>query len=155
MDVVDMKLSPSSKKMLGSEDSIKTIIEMWHVQWRDIHGRLHRAHGPADYDFFVEGGDLMFEYYYHHGILHREDGPAAINYNWGELVAKERYCQHGELHRLDGPASIDYNQSGEIIGQFYYINGDYFYEKDYWNMVRKLTLSPLYNYDRVYENLEI
>jgi hypothetical protein len=42
------------------------------------------------------------KYYYQHGELHRDDGPAierVDGYKW--------YYQHGELHRDDGPA-IEY-----------------------------------------------
>ena len=61
-----------------------------------IHGVLHCDDGPAA--IYNNG---QFLEYYQHGLLHRDGGPAVI-----VDTGLEKYYQYGELHREDGPAVV-------------------------------------------------
>lgn len=65
-------------------------------------GLLHREDGPAAIDHY--GG----QYYYQNGRPHREGAPAVISHNGDQY-----YFQNGNLHRLDGPAIIHNNGDQE------------------------------------------
>lgn len=45
-----------------------------------------------------------------------------LYYDDGKLHTKE-YCKDNKYHREDGPAVIWYNKKGEVIREWYYING--------------------------------
>ena len=63
-------------------------------RWFDAQGLLHRDNNePACVR--NDGG----KYWYRHGILHRDDGPAVVMKS-----GKKEWYQNGELHREDGPA---------------------------------------------------
>lgn len=59
--------------------------------------------------------------------LHREDGPAIINYNSNGNILDEIYFINGLEHRSDGPAVIQYYTADEhknkIKREVYYKNG--------------------------------
>lgn len=92
------------------------------------------------------------EWYDENGNLHRDSGPAKINYRYNEeiddcYIASKYWYNHGILvhysiytnyeipirdryynakgqyHREGGPAIITYDDCGEIIEEQYYING--------------------------------
>lgn len=48
---------------------------------------------------FNKNGDLSVTYYYFHGRLHRQDGPA-VEYAYGTKM----WFTNGIIHRADGPA---------------------------------------------------
>ena len=66
-------------------------------------------------------------FYYQNGKLHREEGPAAITFNYTGSVRFEEYFQNGELHRdpNKGPAFIEYldSSTGLILREEFYFNG--------------------------------
>jgi len=47
-------------------------------------------------------------------VLHREDGPASIDYNEDGSIQYEGWYINGVKHREDGPAVIHYNDDGSI-----------------------------------------
>jgi len=65
-------------------------------------------------------------YYVDNFQLHRECGPAKIeyfNHIDGDFI-HEYYYQHNKLHREDGPATTFYNKNSNIIcSKSYYLNG--------------------------------
>lgn len=67
----------------------------------------------------------MVEEYDVNGLLHREDGPARIDYYRNGTPFKEEYRINGLLHRLDGPAVIHYRENGCIWDEHYYIDDEY------------------------------
>ena len=67
------------------------------VIFSDDAGYLHRTGGPAVIDFDVSGKNTR--YWYQHGALHNEEGPAILGSDGGFS-----YYLHGELHRDGGPA---------------------------------------------------
>jgi len=71
---------------------------------------------------FYKNGNLRKEIYCKNGLLHREDGPAYINYFINEEVEKE-YYKNGRRHRENGPAIIKHYEDGKIYYESYYING--------------------------------
>lgn len=74
-------------------------------------GQYHNSNGPA---IVYENGS--FEYF-QYGIKHRQDGPAYVDYRYGNKCTseelkgyREEWWYDGELHRIDGPAiSFHYN----------------------------------------------
>lgn len=65
------------------------------------------------------------EEYYLNNKLHRDNGPAVIEYYNSEPspISSEHYYRNGKLHRFDGPAKIHYNRIGERWNTEYYIHG--------------------------------
>ncbi len=63
-------------------------------QYRNTHGQLHRAVGPA-----VVSGN--YSAWYINDRLHREDGPAVIDGSYSAWYI------NGVRHRTDGPAIVD------------------------------------------------
>ena len=107
------------------ETTIIDGIEVTHSQgqteesfyyWKGSDRIYHRIAGPA----IIKPG---VEYWFKHGKLHREDGPAMIDsrtfdektYTVGdfEKLEAEMWYKNGELHRIDGPAIIYKNGDEE------------------------------------------
>lgn len=57
------------------------------------------------------------------GRVHKEDGPAWIDYFEDGSISEEAYYIDGKMHREDGPAHIEYHRGGSVKYLFYYING--------------------------------
>lgn len=120
--------------------------ECWY-----INGKLHRENEPAIIKYYTESihkfwylnginynpngpstemrnlkCDLINESYTDkEGKLHREDGAASVEYNYGYLK-KVQYCINGKLHRIGGPAVIIYHGllSRQISREEYHVNGE-------------------------------
>ena len=69
------------------------------VEWRTARRVLHRVGGPA----VIRPGP-KFEEWYQHGKLHREDGPAIIDY-----YGSQYWFLNGKRHRTDGPAVVHHD----------------------------------------------
>ena len=80
-----------------------------------VDGVVHREDGPAVIDYHES------QFYYQNGKCHREDGPAII---WSN--GSEDYIQNGKFHREDGPARIFSSGAKE-----YWVNGVRFTEKQF------------------------
>lgn len=50
--------------------------------------------------------------------------------HYGNIIREEYRNDEGKLHRENGPAIIGYNRAGEIIYERFFINGEYFQDKD-------------------------
>ena len=60
------------------------------------------------------------------GVLHREGGPAKIDYvdsNDKLLIWSDYWYVNGLLHREDGPAIVQYDDFGEVMKESYYLSG--------------------------------
>lgn len=56
-------------------------------------------------------------------ILHREDGPALINYYDNGQIKEKRYMSNGKAHRTTGPAWIDFNKDGSVDDIAWFLDG--------------------------------
>ena len=72
-------------------------------------------------EIYYDEEEIICERYYLDGKLHREDGPAIINYINSKIVG-ELYYLNNKKHRKNGPAVIFYYEDGEIQGKGYYLN---------------------------------
>lgn len=82
--------------------------------WR-LDNTLHREDGPARIEYFPDGRDQKsLEFWYLDGTLHRLDGPAKISYLRDGSIEWEEWWLNGQLHREDGPAWIWYHPDGSI-----------------------------------------
>ena len=116
-----------------------------------INGQIHRIDGPSIIEFYENGHikstswyingrlnrmedlpsiigydnngqrQIISKNWFKDGVRHRDNGPAFINYNNGQIIKK--WYKDGQLHRDDGPAIINYDINGQIISQAWYING--------------------------------
>lgn len=83
---------------------------------------------PSRIKYFISTGGftrvVRMEYYFN-GKLHKEDGPAVIEYREDlfSSLCKHSYYFNGKLHRLDGPASIIYYRNGNPKCKEWYRNG--------------------------------
>ena len=59
------------------------------------------------------------------GELHRDprDGPALVIYWPNGGIMEESYCFHDRLHREDGPAVIEYDECGSICAEERWLDG--------------------------------
>ncbi len=97
-----------------------------------LDGELHRdpMEGPAYLCRVKDRSGTYFIYqerYYWHGKLHRENGPAKIEYGNGHPgpMTDEIYYRHGLLHRDPkiGPAHVERLNEAIIITERYYFYG--------------------------------
>ncbi|WP_062318112.1 hypothetical protein [Demequina maris] len=58
------------------------------------------------------------------GLLHRTDGPAAIDFREGESVTFQ-FREHGVLHRVDGPAVVHYDAHGTVQHKEWWREGEF------------------------------
>lgn len=71
---------------------------------------------------YDENSNICYEYYLdEEGLLHREDGPAWIEYDPAGDLYLEMYLINGDCHREDGPAVIYYYEEGNNYN--YFLNG--------------------------------
>ena len=86
---------------------------------------LHNLNGPAYIVFEYFDGNLtkMEERYFVNGNLHKEEGPAIIEYYLNGRIKYEVYYCYNMIHNSIGPAHIRYSAIGEIISKNYFING--------------------------------
>lgn len=69
----------------------------------------------------------LYDFYFFNGKLHRDDGPAAIDY-WNRRSKKYkisafRYYLNGLKHRDDGPAETRYDEKGNLLLHKYWKYG--------------------------------
>jgi antitoxin component YwqK of YwqJK toxin-antitoxin module len=55
--------------------------------------------------------------------LHRDDGPAYIEYYENGNIRGKTYFLNGNYHRPDGPAIISYYENGNVDYKSYNLNG--------------------------------
>ena len=67
-------------------------------------------------------GNLHILNYLDGNVLHREDGPASVEFRDGKII-KEMFYVKGVLHRNKGPAIINYDENGDVLSEAYYHNG--------------------------------
>jgi antitoxin component YwqK of YwqJK toxin-antitoxin module len=79
--------------------------------------------GPSYIQYYeIECLNIKEEMYISNNYLHREDGPAIIEYYKNGKIKSEFYFLNNNHHRINLPASIHYNQFGKIIYENYYFN---------------------------------
>ena len=66
----------------------------------------------------------MFDIFYYSGSIHRDGGPAYIEYHENGAILLEGHFIRDVLHKEDGPAYIWYHRDGTISTCDYYINGE-------------------------------
>jgi hypothetical protein len=92
--------------------------------WYDANDELHRENGPALVEY-DHRGRLSSQHWYYAGMMHREGGPAETYYSQltGRLDAKV-WFSGGMLHRSRGPAHILFNQfTGAVNIEMWYQEG--------------------------------
>lgn len=74
----------------------------------------------VEYD---EIGNTKFEFYYKHGFLHREDGPAKIYfYNSGD-IKEYHYFLNGKYERMDSSLTlVKFYGTGKVRSEFFNYN---------------------------------
>jgi len=77
------------------------------IEYYDDKNQLHREDGPARIEYYEDGG-IQKEEYYIRSKLHREGKPAVVHYGYKESVDREEFYLHNKLHRNDGPAVVDF-----------------------------------------------
>jgi hypothetical protein len=96
------------------------------VEMHRLNGRLHRdsSEGPA-FIARTETGEVGEERYYWKGRLHREGGPAKLEYSVDGRAGVEMYYRHGLLHRdpQQGPAWIE-RYLHIIVAESYFVSGE-------------------------------
>lgn len=85
----------------------------------DSDDQLHRADGPA---LEYEDGTKIW---YHHGMIHREDGPAYT------APGIEIWYNHGLIHRVDGPAVIAPDHTAWYYNGYLHRTGGPAYRSNY------------------------
>ena len=70
----------------------------------------------AQYSMIMElmGEAIISVRFYHRNELHRENGPADMDYNIDGSVHREVWYRRGKLHRVGGPALVHYREDGSV-----------------------------------------
>ena len=96
----------------------------------EVGNKLHREDGPAYIGY--ENGEVVKETWALNGMFHNENGPAIIDYENGEVI-EEYWYVNNFLHRKDGPAWIKY-RNGKIVIQEWWVNNRRFSKKDFGSL---------------------
>jgi len=107
--------------------------------WYNEEGLLHRDNDlPAQ--IWYRGDDyIISKVWYQNGELHRDnDLPAEIWYRENGNIREKSWYQNEKYHRIGGPAVIWYHEDGSIRKKDWYLNGEPFYEKEYWKKLKEL-----------------
>ncbi len=93
----------------------------------EIIGDVHHTYYSRDGVIIAECrkneiGKIKEERWYHDNKLHREDGPAAIEYSKNGLKKAEWWYLHNKHHRIDGPSIICY-KNGKMSEEYWYRDG--------------------------------
>jgi hypothetical protein len=102
-------------------------------------GELHRIGGPAVLRL-DENGIVQEELWIENGKFHRIGGPASYKRNErteDDVIMFEKWYEDGELHRIGGPAVIQKDYEGDVIGEDYFLYGDWIEKSDY---IRRLSI---------------
>ncbi|MEM1053799.1 MAG: hypothetical protein AAGI28_17080 [Pseudomonadota bacterium] len=124
----------SSEQLLHREDG--PALQEWSpksgIKVREcylLHGEYDKNGGPSKTERDPNTGTITLEEWRKCGALYREGGKPAyieIDPETGVVVI-EGYYEGGVEHRLNGPAVIVRDrESGRIISESYYVNGDMF-----------------------------
>lgn len=90
-------------------------------------GKIHRDNGPARIEYSLD--KVYSEEYYKYNKLHRDNLPAVIRYFGNTNIIKlEKYFMNGKIHRDNGPAIITYSKTGIKLLEEYYTHGKKKYE---------------------------
>ena len=128
----------------GEPARIRDTFKEWYKD-----GKKHNEDFPAKIEINAEG--RLTEYYFTNGVLHRDDGPAFIEYCIKEEYYNEYYYEYfskegirknissidrrqfnlyteiwfrnGSKHRDDGPAKTHWRADGPLFMQVWYQNG--------------------------------
>ena len=98
---------------------------------------LHREDGPAWIEY-NESGSIWRESYYMEGECHREGLPADIGYYEDGALESEEYYIEGERHREDGPAVIKYNNDGSVWYEIYCIEGGELSKENHIDLMKEV-----------------
>ena len=99
-------------------DTGEEILRAWYFQ-----GEEHRDRGPAFEK--IESGHVVSEVWKRHGKMHREGDRPAQTFRSREAgqITFEVYATRGLKDRANGPAVISYDESGNILEQEFWRNG--------------------------------
>jgi hypothetical protein len=93
------------------------------VIYDDYFHKENISHHRREVHGFEVDGIFLYKMFYMDGLLHREDGPANIFYNYDGSIYSYEYHNNGKLHRKDGPACSYADTDGNIYREEYYIDG--------------------------------
>tara|TARA_R110002033_G_scaffold136310_5_gene175851 strand:- start:850 stop:1269 length:420 start_codon:yes stop_codon:yes gene_type:complete len=66
---------------------------------------------------------LRTDYYFEYDVLHREDGPAYISRHENGQIWLEVWYNNDRRHRLNAPAVQRWDNQGNLIEEYYYVDG--------------------------------
>ena len=69
---------------------------------------LHREDGPAKIEY-RSNGHINAEEYYKDGVRHREDGPAKLEYYYNVYMQDHLLCEEHHLYNILWPQYFHYN----------------------------------------------
>lgn len=83
----------------------------------NLNYELHREDGPALLEFKESDGTLMKEYWYINGKLHNETGPAYGEYYKDQTI--EKWYLNNINYRVNGPSTVITKPNNELIMELY------------------------------------
>ncbi len=143
----------------GADDPI--LYETWYQ-----YGQRHRDNDEPAFRSYLEFGPVDREEWWQHDKLHRDDGPATIDYHFDcNLLFLEcvRFFQHGRLHRdEDLPAVIRYlnhtRVGQKVLFEIWYQDGHIHRDNDkparleYCAKASKLRSAKYYHYGELHRD---
>ena len=137
-------------KMMNISPNNTEIVESFYnsgeiesKQWW-INGKLHREEGPAFIEY-SKSGEIEYVAWWLNGKRHRTDGPAMLKYYESGEIQHEEWYLNDELHREDGPAGIEYYDSNtkDIYKEYYFLNGKNFSQEEWQWIIENNYKWPL------------
>lgn len=97
-----------------------------------IDKKMHKEDGPAYIEYY-RNKRIKKEIYYKNNRIHRENGPAVIHYYKNGNIKSYVYYLDNKIHRTYGPAMIEYTANGDLFSlNWVHKNKFYFYEVKKW-----------------------
>ena len=97
-----------------NDEVLSTFTIAWDAGKYKFHGIYTYTPNPS----------IIHTRYYNLGVLHREDGPAALRV-YNDIAKAEEWRINGRLHREGAPALIDRFNSGQISQEIWSLHGQW------------------------------
>ena len=111
-------------KLLMYDKNGNMIIEQYYKVLKDEHLSkllIEEIEGKSKIDY--KKLPLTNEIHYKNNKIHRDDGPAVIEYYDNGNKRSECYYKDGKKHNDKGPGFISYHEDGRIKNKTYWLNG--------------------------------
>jgi hypothetical protein len=94
------------------------------------------------YEEYIDGDNRLIKIWATENcVLHREDGPAKIEYYPNMAISQESFYFNGDYHRKSGAAIVYYRMDGSAFAELFYLHGKFLGhdQPGFWALWKSLT----------------